>query len=380
LVTAGWACNSGSDTTAAGGGGDDGVGAGNDGGGGNTVGNGGGADCSGAQVDGADLPDVVHPVAGTVVTTIAGSSAAGDDDGQGSAAKFDDPVNVRLVDGELLIADFNNGSIRRSTLEGEVTTLTHQNGFARPFGMAMVGGALLVETDFDDQGENAGESGGVVWRVNLDTGVATALSTNQGRPRGLVATPDGKLFMTDVLSHDIRLMDPSDASVSTIAGGDGCPGYRDAAGADARFNRPYGVARTASGDYLVADQNNNVIRRVSASGEVSTLAGDGVADMIDGPVATARFNMPQGVAVDGAGNVYVTDIGNHRIRRIGVDGQVTTIAGNGTAGFADGAGTAAEFYGIEGLDVTADGKTIYVADGTNGEVLPYHRIRKITVP
>jgi DNA-binding beta-propeller fold protein YncE len=102
--------------------------------------------------------------------------------------------------------------------------------------------------------------------------------------------------------------------------------------------------------------------------------------MIDGPAATARFDYPQGVAIDSAGNVYVSDTGNNRIRRIDPTGVVETVAGDGTRAFRDGDGDQAEFFGAEGLDVTSDGKTIYVADGNGGGTELFNRVRAITMP
>jgi DNA-binding beta-propeller fold protein YncE len=103
--------------------------------------------------------------------------------------------------------------------------------------------------------------------------------------------------------------------------------------------------------------------------------------MKDGPRLSAKFFHPRDVAIDNAGNVYVSDVGNHRIRRIDPQGRVQTVAGDGTAGFQDGAGAQARFFGQEALDVTPDGKTIYVADGNGGQPAePYHRIRRVTLP
>ncbi|HTJ85368.1 MAG TPA: hypothetical protein VL400_26805, partial [Polyangiaceae bacterium] len=338
--------------------------------------------CLGLPVVGSDLPDVVDDVPGVVVSTLAGSDMLGVADGSGAAAAFDNPANLLLVEPDTLyVADFDNGRVRVSTTDGDVSTLTNQVGFARPFGLAWTtSGDLVVETDFDENGLNAGPNGGTLWTVDAVSGVATPLVTMAGRPRGLVTLAGGMIAATDIVRHDVRLLDPSTGAMTPLAGLDACPGYVDAAGAAARFNRPYGSVVTPAGDLLVADQYNHVIRQIAPSGDVTTFAGDGVPDMIDGAIASARFNLPQDLAIDAAGNVYVADTGNHRIRVIGVDGFVRTLAGDGVAGFADGAGASARFFGMEGVEVAADGKTLYVADGTNGDPEPYHRLRKITVP
>ena len=102
-------------------------------------------------------------------------------------------------------------------------------------------------------------------------------------------------------------------------------------------------------------------------------------ERFDGPAASARFNRPEAVAADANGVVYVSDVGAHRIRQIAA-GMVSTVAGDGTQGFVDGAGNMAEFYGQEGITVSSDGTTVYVADGTAGSdtPIPYNRIRAIT--
>ncbi len=370
-------CGSGADPGSGGGG----EGAG-DTGAGNVTGSGGAADCSGATVERAETPPIVDQIPGVVVTTLAGSDVAGDDDGAGKNAKFNNPTNVLLVAPETLyVSDFENGSIRRVTFGGVVTTLTHEGAMARPFGLTeLPSSALLVQTDFDAALEDAGPTGGVVWSIDSVSGAATPVVTDAGRPRGLATLPTGSVVMSDILRHDVRVLDPAMTEVTLLAGGSACPGFRDATGADARFNRPYGAVVTESGDVLVADQLNHAIRRISPAGVVTTVAGDGAPGMIDGDVTVARFDQPQGLAIDAQGNVYVSEVGNHRIRRIGADGKVRTVAGTGEAGFADGSGGTAVFFGMEGLAVTPDGKTVFVADGTNGEINPHHRLRKISIP
>jgi DNA-binding beta-propeller fold protein YncE len=150
--------------------------------------------------------------------------------------------------------------------------------------------------------------------------------------------------------------------------GDGTAGHADGAGGQARFNRPCGLAVDAQGNLYVADSENHRIRKVAPDGTVSTLAGDGTAGWQDGAGAQARFNKPQGLLVDGSGTVYVADTENHRIRRILADGTVSTVAGDGTAGFRDGASGQARFKGPTGLLADGSGGLV-VADEQN------HRLR-----
>ncbi len=153
--------------------------------------------------------------------------------------------------------------------------------------------------------------------------------------------------------------------VSTLAGS--IAGYID--GPAAKFNSPSGIAADASGNTYVTDFGNHVIRKINASGLVITLAGS-VAGIADGPPATAKFYFPNGSAVDEQGNVYVSEEGTARIRKITPTGDVSTFAG-GTIGNADGIGTTAQFQNPSGITLDEQGN-IYVADQYN------HRIRKIT--
>ena len=161
------------------------------------------------------------------------------------------------------------------------------------------------------------------------------------------------------------------AVVSTLAGTDEA-GFADGPGTSAFFMRPSGVAVDKDGNVYVTDRGNHRIRRITPAGAVSTLAGTGDADYLDNIIGTlAKFNYPTEVAVDKDGNVYVADEFNHRIRRITKDGAVSTLAGTGEAGFADGPGTSAFFVRPSGVAVDKDGN-VYVADTYN------HRIRMIT--
>lgn len=336
-------------------------------------------DDDGSTGTGTTIETVVHQIEGVEVATLAGSDVAGAEDGQPGA--FHNPVNVLFTNGELLVADFDNNRCRVVTPGGETSTLTSQPNFARPFGMTIgKDGALIVQTDWNEDGKNGGTDAGVLWTVDVATGAATPMLTNVGKARGLGTLPDGRIVLSDIERNDIRIYDRASGTMTNLAGKPGEPGFKDGVGKDAMFNRPYGLVVTADGSILVADQNNNRIRRVSLDGTVTTVAGHTEPGMVDGTIEESYFNLPRDLAIDSAGNVYVTDLGNHRIRRISFgEDAVESVAGDGFAGFKDGEGSAAQFFGQEGIDVSADGKTLYVADGTSGEPQPYNRVRRIAI-
>ena len=170
-------------------------------------------------------------------------------------------------------------------------------------------------------------------------------------PFGLAATPDGRLFVSDAgSSHRIRQI-AADGAVTTVAGGG--RGFADGRGSEARFATPSGIALAPDGTLVVADTGNHAIRRVTANGVVTTIAGDGISGYVDGPSAQARFNAPVGVAVDAAGRIIVADTYNDRIRVIDPDGQVRTLAGGGNDGRATSP-TAASDDGRAGSPSPAD--------------------------
>ncbi len=157
------------------------------------------------------------------------------------------------------------------------------------------------------------------------------------------------------------------ASVETLAG-DGSPGVQDSGAArEARFGEPFGVAVGRDGSLYIADAGrSNRIRKVSTQGAVTTLAGGGEGDA-DGAGATAAFDTPSGLAIDDAGNLYVADTGNNRIRKVTPEGAVTTLAGDGTSGYRDGAAQVAQFNAPIGVAVDRDGN-IFVADTYNDRI------------
>ena len=184
-------------------------------------------------------------------------------------------------------------------------------------------------------------------------------------PFGVVLDHDGNLYVADGGNNNsIRKIDLAGVT-TTLAGGE--EGYAEGAGKAASFNTPSGLAIDAAGNLYVADTGNNAIRKITPQGMVSTLAGDGLAGDKDGVGAAAQFNGPIGVAVDADGVVYVSDTYNDRIRRIGLHGEVTTVAGGKRAGLADGAAAQALFDTPTGLAISATGE-LYIADTGNSAI------------
>jgi len=315
------------------------------------------------------------------VATLAGCGEAGNGDGDRVAARFSNPVNVAHgPDGQLYVADFDNGMIRVVDAAGTVSTLVAKDGFQRPFGLVFVGDTLYVSTDNNDAGDHS-DMTGTIWRVDIDTGASAVVVRNIGRPRGLLALDDGRIVLSDYQHHSLRILEPTTATITNLAGTFDQHGMLDGVGAIARFDAPYGMARLPDGRILVADLFNNRIRAVALDGTVTTFAGTGAAGATDGAAASATFNAPQDLAIDGAGNVYVADLENFVVRAIAPDGAVSTLAGDGSGGWLDSDDLRnAQLYGLEGIDVAADGSYLWVADGSRGEPLPYHRIRRIELP
>jgi sugar lactone lactonase YvrE len=311
------------------------------------------------------------------VSTLAGMADAGYVDGARKVAQFSNPVNVLYRDGTLYVADFDNGKLRAIDTESHVTTtIINQPSFKRPFGMAFAAdGTLYVSTDNDSAGNHTPMSGSI-WRVDVDAKTATVVANAIGRPRGLAVLPDGRLAVADYLHHVVEVVDPATGKATTIAGAWDGAGMIDGAGTAAKFSAPYNIVVKADGTLLVSDFDNNRIRSVTMAGATSTVAGAGTG-FADGSMASAQFSHPQAMAMADNGDIYVSDLGNFRVRRISGT-TVETIAGDGQMGYIDNDNPlASEIYGLEGLSVVPDGSMVYVADGNRGEAVPYNRVRQI---
>lgn len=337
-----------------------------------------GSSCPDVPAPGAPVGSTVDFVPGVVVSTLAGSGASGRADGTGSAVGLDNPVSVTVAPGgSLFVVEYDNDQVRQLTPAGVSSTVIAMGKVSQPFGIVAASNSVLyLDTDVDPQGSKSSTSG-TIWRVDVPTQTATPVAPDIGRPRGVALLSDGRLALSDYRNNRILLLDPQTGAVTTLAGS-GCAGYADGQGTSAEFSTPYGLDVRADGTLVVADYGNHRLRTVTLDGAVGTLAGDGVNGMVDGDVSQARFFWPEGVAIDGSGAIYVSDHGNHRIRRLSSN-RVQTLAGDGTAGYSDGAGTMAEFFGQEGIAVTTNGVTVYVADGTSGDTGPYHRVRAVSM-
>ena len=328
-------------------------------------------------VDGGTTPptenDSITFVPSVTVSTVAGGA---------SATNLANPVGVVIEPaGSLIVSDFDDNQLVRVALNGTITPLTTQGSFTRPFALAydVTRNVLYAQTDADPSGSHDHLTTSTIWTINRGSGAASTVVHDIGYTRGVAVLSDGRLVLSDRGSHLIWLLDPTTGKTTAIAGSKDCVGGVNGTGTAADFNDPYGVAALPDDSVVVADFVLGVIRRVTLAGVVTTFAGDGGKGTIDGPAATARFNVPEAIAADGNGVVYVSDVGAHRIRRI-ASGMVSTVAGDGTMGFMDGAGNMAEFYGQEGITVSSDGSTVYVADGTAGSdsTVAFNRVRAIT--
>ncbi|MFF1270510.1 RICIN domain-containing protein [Streptomyces anulatus] len=276
------------------------------------------------------------------ISTIAGTGTAGygGDDGPGVNARLNCPREV-AVDrtGTVYVADASNNRVRKIAADGKISTVA---------------------------GTGAAGSGG-------DNGAATLAQLN--KPFGVAVDSTGALYIAEFGSHRIRKI-TADGKIIRFAGtgvagfgGDGGPA------GSAQLNAPYAVVVDRDDAVYIADSGNHRVRRVASDGKISTVAGTSAAGFAgdDGPATAAKLNKPYGIVVDTTGTLYISEYGNHRVRRVAADGKITTVAGTGAAAFAgdDGPATAAKLNSPFGLAVDCV-DTLYIADHQN------HRIRKIT--
>ena len=332
---------------------------------------------------------------GGAVTTLAGlAGSSGSADGTGSAARFNSPFGVAVDGGgNVFVADWGDHTIRKVTPGGVVTTLAGLAGssgsadgtgsaarFYAPGGVAVDSGGNVYVADIGNDTIREVTPGGVVMTLAGLAGYfgsadGTGSAAQFNAPCCVALDSTGNVYVSDFYNHTIRKVTPGGV-VTTLAGLALASGSDDGTGSAARFSSPLGVAADSADDVYVADADNCAIRKVTPGGVVTTLAGlAGSYDNTDGTGSAARFFNPAGVAVDSAGNVYVAEIGDSRIRKVtpvGTNWVVTTLAGGGLggadgAGSADGTGSGVGFNNPYGVAVDSSGN-VYVADNQNNTI------------
>lgn len=313
-----------------------------------------------------------------MVKTLAGGTQ-GYAEGRGTAARFSQPLSAAVDnDGNLYVADRWNNRIRKITPEGVVTTLAGSlSGFADgtgaaalfsgPYGVAFDGSDTLYVADTFNNRIRKVTLNGVVTTLaggTLGTADGAGAAAQFAYPTGLAVGADGVVYVADFQNDRIRTISPGGV-VTTLAGS--TQGYAEGTGAAAKFSRPFGLTVNRAGTVYVADSQNHRIRQITPAGMVTTLAGSTPGNA-DGVGAAAQFRLPFGVAVNGAGQLYVADTLNNRVRQITPAGDVTTLEGSTLT--PDGIGPAPQFRDPGGVAVDALGRNLFIVDSSN------HRIQQ----
>ncbi|GAB3997844.1 hypothetical protein GCM10028807_43950 [Spirosoma daeguense] len=331
----------------------------------------------------------------TRVTGLANGAGYYNGDGiQATDAALASPLGLAIASGNLFIADRGNQRIRKVNTSGIISTIAGPNnaGFSGDGGLAT---SARLNSPIDVKGDGNGnfffaetsigrirkvDAGGIVTTVagmslagfSGDSGPAT--SARLAIPYGILPDGNGNFYIADTYNNRIRKVN-TDGIITTIAG-NGTAGFGGDNGpaTNAQLKLPYNVALDKAGNLYIADSDNNRIRKINTNGAITTIVGTGIAGYGgDGGSATsAQLNFPTGLALDAANNLYISDNRNHRIRRVTPGGIISTIAGTGTAGYSgsNDLAVAAQLSYPFGIAVSGNG-TVYFSD--NGNV----RVRRI---
>ena len=331
------------------------------------------------------------------ITTIAGTAVSGFSGdgvvGGATSANFDFAASVTIdANGDLLVADYNNNRIRKIILStGTVTTIagtgTAGSTNGAPTTAATFKNPLAVAVDPSGNIYVADNGNNVIRKIPAgggDTSTITTTGYTLVGPQSVIVGPTGLLYVSDTGQNRILSVNPSTGATSVIAGKEsGAAGYftdiNSAAATDAQITYPRNATVDSAGNIYVADTSNFRIRKVSTNGIISTIAGTGIQSASStalngdgGQAINATFAGPSCVIVDPAGNLYVADAGNHRIRMIAPDGIISTVAGTGTAGTANegSAATSAQLNNPLSMVMDSSGN-IYVAENAGNRVYKF---------
>jgi sugar lactone lactonase YvrE len=343
---------------------------------------------------------LILPLQAQIISTVAGTGTPGftGDGGAATSARLFLPVDVAIDgSGNLFIADVTNNRIRKvtagtgiiSTFAGTGTPgFTGDGGAATsarlfsPVAVAVDGsGNVYIADQINQRIRKVTAASGIISTV-AGTGIigfsgdgGAATSARLYTPTDIAVDGSGNLYIADTGNNRIRKITVATGNISTVAGsGSIIPGFGGDGGAatSARLFSPVDIAIDGSGNLYIADQFNQRIRKVTAAtGVISTIAGTGTLGFTgDGGAATsARLSIPTAVVLDGAGNIYVTDTGNKRIRKItAATGIISTIAGTGTLGFSGDGGIATSAQLSIPSGMVMSGGNLYVADAGNNRI------------
>jgi sugar lactone lactonase YvrE len=321
------------------------------------------------------------------VQSFSGSGQAGFANSNGQAAQLNRPHGLAIdPKGTIYVSDRGNHAIRIVTINGDIQTLAGNGkegnadgvgaaaSFKQPIAVTVDRSGNVYVADRDNHVIRLIDPSG---KVSVFAGTGTkgfangpASSAQFNEPYGVaLSTDESILYVADYLNHSIRAVNLATKQVTTLAG-NGTAGFTNGTGDKAQFNQPYNVKAGADGRLYVPDQNNHAIRRVDYDGTVSTVAGTGQSGFADGKPNEARFNNPTGLAITTQGIIYVSDRNNHRVRAIDPGGEISTIAGDGAAGQQDGPAQSAKFNRPIDIVITADGSLVVSEEGN-------HRLRRI---
>jgi sugar lactone lactonase YvrE len=313
----------------------------------------------------------------------AGNGVSGFQNGAAPSAEFNDPEGLAFdAQGNLYVADMGNNRIRIIAPNGNVGTYAGSGtaGFAdgpdsvakfnQPTGVAVDGSGVVYVADFYNQRIRR-----VLKTKTVSTWAGSGNATHAdgagalasfSYPFGITITPAGTAYVTDFSLGYIRKI--VGGVVSTLAG-NGQSSFADGTGAQASFHTPKGISVDAAGNVYVVDALNNRVRKITAAGVVTTLAGK-VSGTMDGYDGDAAFGNINGLAISPAGDIYIGDSGNRKVRKLNVLSAVKTLAGNGSTDYLEGTGAGAHINAPYSITIAANG-LLYFEDGN-------HRVRTCT--